>query len=97
MPLQKMGRFDKMVVLTVLIIAVILVCVSLEASWQKLRQSTLLEGIYGLIHILYQWEEYSKVRNKVLIFDTPKHYFILIFRNTIKKFFSLIFIKLYNT
>jgi hypothetical protein len=46
-----MGRHDTMIVFNVLIIVMILICVSLDVSWEELRRPTFLEGIFGLTPI----------------------------------------------
>jgi hypothetical protein len=50
-----MGRPNKMIVLCTLIIVVILVCVSLDVSYQELGRSTFLEGVLDSPYCLY-WE-----------------------------------------
>jgi hypothetical protein len=48
----KMGRPNKLTVLCTLIIVVILVCVSLDVSYQELGRPTFLESVFGLAHII---------------------------------------------
>jgi hypothetical protein len=43
------GPSNKMIVLCVLIIVFILVCVSLDVSYQELGRPIFLEGVFGLI------------------------------------------------
>jgi hypothetical protein len=46
--LKKMGRLDKIIVFSVLIIVMILVCHFLVTLWQELRRPSYLEDIIGL-------------------------------------------------
>jgi len=49
--LKKMDRLEKMNVFRVLIIVMMLVCVSLDVSYQELGRLIFLEGVFGLTHI----------------------------------------------
>jgi hypothetical protein len=49
--LKKIGRLGTMIVFSLLIIVLILLCVSLDVSWEELRRPTFLEGIFGLTPI----------------------------------------------
>jgi hypothetical protein len=55
------GPSNKMIVLCVLIIVFILVCVSLDVSYQELGWLIFLEGIVGLTHLSFFlfWELFS--------------------------------------
>jgi hypothetical protein len=58
--LKKMGRLDKIIVFSVLIIVVILVCDFLVTLWQELGRPSYLENIIGLTHL----QSHSETKNR---------------------------------
>jgi len=48
---KKMGRLDKMIILSLLMSVMLLVCDSLVTLWRDLRRPIFVEGIFGVSHI----------------------------------------------
>jgi hypothetical protein len=61
---KRMGRLNKMITLSVLIIVMKSICDSLVISRQELGQPIFLEGIFGLTHIILLGTFFVMIRRK---------------------------------